>query len=245
MRVRNFWILAAVLVATTMAVAAPPGDGCDRRLTTTRTETFDDGWNRSGWSFGAANDAVLPRGGRPGDWLHNGTLATFAPRPSASADVPSPFVGDYAGRGVIRMEVDARIALVSFTTAERPMSVLFRNDNGTPKEPFDDLFVFYVGPDNIPEAGSPKQGGWTHYAFDVPASSATLPNPRSTVEGEPGWVAAEGDVFTPARDPDAVWALVMRDVDEVTFWFHDPRYFALIQDWDVGIDNPSITTCSE
>jgi len=142
---------------------------------------------------------------------------------------------------VIALAADFRIFSVSTTAEERPMSLVLVSDAGTPRDPTDDLFVFYVGPENIPMPGR----GWGNYEFEVPSGSPTLPFPRSETEGEPGWVATRGDVFTPAPDPDAAWNAVIEDVDQVIFWFHDPRYFAFIQTCDVGMANPSIPTCAE
>jgi hypothetical protein len=31
----------------------------------------------------------------------------------------------------------------------------------------------------------------------------------------------------------------------VIFWWHDPRYFAILQSWDIGMDNPSLITCAD
>ena len=72
-----------------------------------------------------------------------------------------------------------------------------------------------------------------------------MPTPRSQIEGDFGWVAAEGDLFTPAFDPDAVWNTVVEDVDQVIFWWHDPRFFAIIQEWKVAMNDVSIVSCSE
>lgn len=234
--------LALTLVAGT-AAAAPPDRRCSKKLTVTVADTFDDGINLGGWSFGNDFEGIELSGGSPGAWLHNYDLATFAPRPSTGPRLASVFTGDYRTRNVVEMAVDLRVLSASLTTAERPLSLVFTHFSGTPEDPSDDLYVYFVGDKNIPDAVARRQGGWTAYPFSVPAASDVLPSPRSTIEGEPGWVATEGDVFTPAIDPDAVWRTVMGSVDQVTFWFHDPRYFAFLQDWNVGMDNPSVTTC--
>lgn len=235
--------LAATLAAGT-ALAAPSARPCSKKLTVTVSDTFDGGINEGGWSFGNDFEAIEPTGGSPGAWLHNTNLATFAPRPSTAPGRASVFTGDYRVRNVVEVFADFRIDFANLTTAERPMSLVFTYFNGTPEDISDDLYVYYVGNKNIPDPGTRRQGGWIEYSYEVPAASEVLPSPRSTVEGEPGWVATEGDVFTPAADPDAVWRTVMANVDQVTFWFHDPRYFAFLQDWNVGMDNPSVSTCT-
>jgi hypothetical protein len=204
------------------------------------SETFSRGGNQGAWSL-SGGGVIESRGGHPTAYLHDSYIDTFAPMAHTEWGGKSPFAGNFRARGVVGLAADFKIFSASLTAQERPMSLMLVSDAGTPREPSDDIFVFYVGPDNIPLPGK----GWVPYQFDVPAHSLTLPFPHSQIEGEPGWVVTQGDVFTPAKDPDAAWNIVMEDVDQVIFWFHDPRYFAFIQSWNVGMDNPSILSCSD
>jgi hypothetical protein len=230
-------------------LAAPADRDCASRFTVEFKETFADRSNEGNWSFCNGCDVILDSGGNPKWYLFAGTLDTFAPITRTLAGVFSEFTGNYRARGVFSVGSDFRILTNELTfpptTAGRPLSVMFINFNGT-KETDDDLYVYFVGSKNIPEVDTkPPKGKWEKYDFSVPSDSPTVPLPLSTVEGEPGWVVTEGDVFTPPADPDAVWNTVMEQVDQLVFWFHDPRFFAIFQQWDVGMDNPRISTCTD
>lgn len=198
-------------------------------------ETFSDGGNEGAWGFGG-HGVIEPSGGDPGAFLHDADLDTFAPRARTQWQKTSLFTGPYREQGVVGLAASFQIFAVTQTVAERPMSLMLVSDPDTPDDASDDTFLYYVGPDNIPSPGA----GWMPYQFEVPSHSPTLPFPHSQTEGEPGWGVSQGDLFTPATDPDAAWNTVMEDVDQVIFWFHDPRYFAILQGWSVGMDNPSI-----
>lgn len=235
----TFTIIGLLMLGSNAAQANEGEKKCYKRFQPVFTETFSGG-NEGAWSL-SGGGVVEAAGGRPGAFLHDDYLDTFAPWGQTEWGVASMFTGDYRAQDVIALAANFRVFSVTITAAERPMSLVLVSDAGTPRDPTDDLFVFYVGEDNIPMPGR----GWHAYEFDIPSDSPVLPFPRSQIEGEPGWVATVGDMFTPAPDPDAAWNAVIQDVDQVIFWFHDPRFFAFIQTWDLGMDNPSITTCSE
>ena len=58
-----------------------------------------------------------------------------------------------------------------------------------------------------------------------------------------GWSKPTATYCPTGDDPDATWNRVMQHVDEVRITFQHPEYFSLLQDWNVGMDNPRITTC--
>jgi hypothetical protein len=248
--------LALLGTASGTDALAGPEDDCRKR--TVFTETFEGGKNEGGWSFGISDEAILEEDGSHGDVLVTtaclGTsfclvpdqpLVTFAPR-ARTGKADSEFGGDLRARGVTRVGADFRLYRVNTGTyQERPLSLVLVNFNGTPEDPTDDLYVCLVGRRNIPTPSPEGNGGWGRYDFDLPTSSPTLPTPRSEVEGDFGWVAAEGDIFTPALDPDAVWNAVVEDVDQMIFWWHDPRFFAILQNWKVAMDNASIVSCAD
>ena len=47
----------------------------------------------------------------------------------------------------------------------------------------------------------------------------------------------DAENFRPGID----WNDVITNVDRVEFWWIHPAYFAIIQGWDVGVDNVSVT----
>lgn len=256
---RLWFIFLVVLLGAGLGAdaLADPADNCRKK--TVFTETFEGGTNEGEWSFGIAEETILAEEGSHGDVLITtgclGTifcqapdqpLVTFAPR-ARTREEDSEFTGNLRKKRVTKVNADFRLYRVNFGTyQERPLSLVLVNFNGTPKDITDDLYVYLVGRRNIP-APSPEgnNGGWGQYSFDVPTSSPTLPTPRSEVEWDFGWMATEGDVFTPALDPDAVWNTVIEDVDQMIFWWHDPRLFAIIQNWKVAMDNASIVSCAD
>jgi hypothetical protein len=236
-------VAVAIVAAGGMAVAqsdVPPERLCDKKFETTFTETFADGSNAGGWTFGNAADTIEEKGGHPSEYLRNSFLTTFAVRARTTPKVPSLFTGNLRANGVVGMEADFKLFSIT-EFRERPVSLVFVNFNGTPDYFFDDLFVYYVGEENMPGLNTT----WIDYEFEIPSQSLTAPENISTTEWEPGWVIAEGDLFTPAIDPDAVWNRVMENVDQTIFWWHDPRLFALIQNFDAGMDNMRVTTCTD
>jgi hypothetical protein len=217
-----------------------PGEPCPPAPVPIFSETFSDGSNEGAWRL-SQRSIIEASGGDPGAFLRDASLDTFAPLARTQWQAPSLFTGEYRAQGVVALAASFQIFSATWTVEDRPMSLMLVSDPDTPHDSTDDTSAFYVGHDNIPSPGA----GWARYHFEVPSHSLTLPFPRSQTEGEPGWVVAEGDIFTPAKDPDAAWNTVMEDVDQVIFWFHDPRYFAIFQMWDVGMDNPSIFACPD
>lgn len=236
--------IATLAVLTSTAQATPLDELCQKRFMRVVTDTFSEDSNPEGWSFDGVS-FIEGDGGSPGAFLRSDDLDTFAPRANSAAGQPSSFTGNYRARGVFALTVDFKTFAVSWSPEERPLSVVLINHAGTPEDITDDRYVFFVSPDEIPAPGEDTPDGWVRYQLEVPSDSPTLPSPRSEREGEPGWVAAEGEVFAPAADPDAVWNTVIEDVDEVVFWWHDPRYFAIYQIWDVGMDNAAVATCRD
>lgn len=219
--------------------SADPGAPCQTPVRLV-SESFSGGSNEGAWSL-SDRSVIKSSGGNPGAFLHDAHLDTFAPQAQTQWEDASLFIGKYREQRVVSLTASVRIVSASLTVEERPMSLMLVSEPGTPGDTSDDIFVYYVGPDNIPLPGA----GWRPYQFEVPSHSLTLPFPHSMTEGQPGWVVTRGDIFTPAKDPDAAWNIVMEDVDQVIFWFHDPRYFAILQRWNVGLDNPSIFACPD
>jgi hypothetical protein len=226
------------------AAAEPPDRVCTQPYIKIVTDTFSNASNQGNWGFGCPGDVFSDPGGNPGTFRRMTNLDSFAPMARNCGAHQSVFTGRYRREKVFSVSVDFKTFSASYTTEERPLTLVLVNHAGTPDDITDDLYVFYVGRENIP-AESGSGSGWVRYQFAVPSDSPILPRPRSAVEGEPGWVAAVGEVFAPAEDPDAVWNTVIQHVDEVIFWWHDPRYFAIFQMWDVGMDNAAIAMCMQ
>lgn len=240
--------IVLVTLAAGTAVAEPLDQTallCEGKSMAVVREEFTLG-DEAGWGFDCLTDSVSLLGGNPGGFLRNYEVDSFAPWAMTCDDSVGPFHGDYREQGVIGLAADFKTFSVSMTTEERPLSLVLIHHSGTPDYVDDDLYVYYVGDTNIPAPGAIGRSGWVHYHFDIPSDSPVLPRPRSPGEGAPGWVAAYGsEVSQPASNPDEVWNTVIQNVDQVIFWWHDPRYFAIVQRWDVGMDNPSLITCAD
>jgi hypothetical protein len=243
---KKAYLIVSIVLGAGTAAAEPLDRACSEPFINIVKETFSDGNNQGNWGFGCPGGFVDDEGGNPGPFRRKTDLEIFAPMAQTCEAQPSVFTGDYRGEKVFAVSVDLKTFSASYTTEERPLTLVLVNHAGTPSDSSDDLYIYYVGKENIPSAPARNaSGGWVRYQFAVPSESPILPRPRSAAEGEPGWVATVGEVFAPAEDPDAVWNTVIQDVDEVIFWWHDPRYFAIFQMWDVGMDNPAIAMCME
>ncbi|HZN54594.1 MAG TPA: hypothetical protein VFB67_04670 [Candidatus Polarisedimenticolaceae bacterium] len=233
---RRSVIITFALTMTTAALAGPAprlstgGNSRDLlearkpRLTQTFTEDFSKDSNEGGWTVGGA-EFHFRNGGNKGAYIESRNNDTFAPQPRTTTGSGSQFTGNYASRQVIGLGVDLETIRVDFSAAERPLSVLLISDPDTPEDPFDDCTAYLLGTEFAPEPGQ----GWRSYAFTVPSDSATLPE---------GWGILEG---CPEATPDDAWTRVIHDVDELRYFFGDPTFFFIFQQWTTGLDNPSIT----
>ncbi|HZW08392.1 MAG TPA: hypothetical protein VFF69_00675 [Phycisphaerales bacterium] len=190
----------------------------------TYTDTFDNGTNAGNWGFIHGFDSIEDSGGNPGWYLRQPAFDTFAPILSGDQ---GPFIGDYRAMGVTQISVDAITYHRDFGPPEGfEFSLLLRDTKDTP-EVDDDDYAYYVG-DEVPQPGQ----GWKSFAFDVPSDSGDLP-----AGWKGGWVG-DGENFRPG----VTWSDVITNVKQVEFWWINPTFFAFFANWDVGVDNPAITT---
>lgn len=194
----------------------------------TRVEGFETGTNTGRWSFFGNPDngieVVEPSGGNPGAFLHStcgglGCLDTFAPELRTELGVDSLFTGNYRAKRVDALGVDLAIFHVDFSSAGRPLTLLLRHDPGTPGDTSDDTVVYRIGARNVPA----PDGEWRTFRFRVPAQSTTLPG---------NWAVLQG-----SGNDDADWNLVIGDVSQAAFFFGDPTFFFIFQQWELGVDN--------
>jgi hypothetical protein len=193
----------------------------------TTVETFEGGTNNAGWAFNPGADIIEPTGGNPGAWLHNPLLDTFAPILTSSFGVPSDFNGNLRAKGVISMGVDGRTDHADFGAGGRNFSILLRNTRGTPGDFDDDDYAYFVGP-LVPQVGE----GWRSYNFAIPSQDTS-----AVPAGWSGGHAGDPENFRPG----VTWNDVITNVDRVEFWWLHPAHFAIFQQWNVGVDNVSVT----
>ncbi len=189
----------------------------------TTVDDFEGGLNRAGWSFGVTvPDRIEEVGGNPGAWLRNSGIVSFAPILTSDPSRPGPWSGDFRANGVQRIAFDARTDARGFGQPRGfTMTLLLRDTKGTPDASDDDYA--YAAAGEVPQIGA----GWQRYDIAVPSdSTAAVP---------PGWQGgwAGGLGFRPGVD----WNDLIRNVDRVEMWWIDPTFFAIITNWDVGVDN--------
>lgn len=188
-------------------------------------DTFESGSSQGGWTFGLP--PIYPMdGGNPGRYLRVNNLDTFAPQPRTTSTT-SVFTGNWREKRVASVGVDLNTFDVDFSAADRPCTLILLNNNGTPANGNDDWGVYVLGPD-IPLEGE----GWKGYDFDIPYESASLPE---------GWKTIQFGPASPAPD----WNTAITDVDRIVYFYGDPEFFFIFQQWDLGLDNARITTLPE
>ena len=200
----------AALALPCLALAAP------------QVDDFEGGINTAGWTFNSFSPDVLEStGGDPGWWLHNSGLDAFAPIVTTTGP-GAGFEGDYQALGVTGLSVDAQTVSSNFPVNGFEFSLLLRDTKGT-STPDDDDYTYYVGPE-IPLPGA----GWKSFFFPIPSSTAA-----GTPAGwSGGWV---GDCCS--FRPGVTWQDVIQNVDQVEVWWLNPSFFAIFQQWNVGVDN--------
>jgi hypothetical protein len=184
-------------------------------------ETFDNGSNVGSWSLGPP--ATFPSSGGNPDWYLETLVDTFAPQPR-SFDKSSPFGGDWRAKGVASVGIDLRTLSVQFPF-DRELTLVLGWDNGTPVNITDDCIVYFLGTQRVPQVAE----GWRSFDFFVDAQSPTLPA---------GWkLSSSGGGCT---DPDAAWNQIITDVSYVEFFYGNPEFFFIFDQWVVGLDNARI-----
>lgn len=213
----------------------------------TFVETYEDGMNHGMWSWGTGNEQIVTTGGNPGAHLQDLTLSTFTPGAATAPGYFSQFVGNFRGRGVSSVGIDLRIFDVSFPVdpSSRPLTLILHNDNGTPQNFEDDWGAWFIGNDPIPTPGGGLPGlapGWNSYEFDVPSGELEMPD---------GWTFFDCTdqttdcVFTDAPNQPTGpndWLDLMANVDMTEFFYGVPGTIGILNGWDVGLDNPRITS---
>lgn len=189
----------------------------------TIVETFDAGSNAYQWTWGFGN-SLPTTGGNPNGYLRTDGLDTFAPQPRPTL-AGSPFVGNYRTAGVTCIGVDLITFAVDFGAGGRPLTLMLIHDNGTPGDFSDDTAAYFMHAQNVPLPGQ----GWISYNFDVPSQQVSLPA---------GWVLLNmGDLGAP---PLHSWDQIIQSVSRMQFFYGNPEFFFIFQQWTLGMDNARI-----
>ena len=184
-------------------------------------DDFEQG-NPHNWTFGVTNpDRILPQGGKPGSYLYNDYVVSCAPRATARPPAGTPLSAALRSGMITRIAVDA---ITHWTSVRRggAFALLLRATQGTPQTDDDD-FAFTLSGRPVPAVGE----GWVNFSFNVPSAS---------METTPvGWTG--GHFANMQRWRDGMnWPRLLRKVDQIEFWWIDPRLYGLVHDSEVGID---------
>ena len=213
--------LSLALLPLSILALAPASEA---QCLTTVTETFTGGTNDGDWGFGHPGDTWVPMQGNPGAFIGNQMMDIFTPRAQTTLGTASTYHGDWRSAGVSSAGIDLWTISNQFpNSCMRPLSLQLVSDPGTPGNPSDDTYVYFVSGLSSPCPGE----GWKSYDFTVPSASATLPA---------GWGVDPNN-----NDPvDQVWNEVITDVDQVVWWYGDPTFFFIFEQWGCGLDNPRL-----
>lgn len=217
---------SAVLVAALPAFAGT--------YQTTYVETFDNGSNDGGWTWGTGNETIPADGGNPGAFVYDTTLFSDHAKASTSFGVASTFLGDWAGRGVASIGIDLATEAADGNISGQKLTLVILNDNGTPFDLYDDWGAYFVSDKAVPQPGVIGLSGdapmlaWVAYDFDVPSSAKQLPA---------GWVWISRNTIR----PNGSWGRLMKNVSHVGFMYGDPAVYQLFLNYDVALDNPRIS----
>ena len=207
--------------------------------TLTFVETFTTGRNEGNWSYYTTHSPVIEdAGGNPDEYLHDDNVVSFAPHPGTALGDRSDFTGDYRARRVVSLGIDLRSLNYTWDITSRYVALMIMKDGGTPLDPQDDWGAFIIGPDKVPSkavemknAADKNAPGWKSYDFVIPSQTNRLPEGWTIIRPESGnWDKAR-----------ATWGNLMTDVSYVQFWYGDPTSIYLLNDFDLGLDNPRIS----
>jgi len=208
-------LLALALVSAPSLAFADGSTGGPNAL----HDDFEGGVNEGGWTYNPG-DVIEAAGGNPGGWWHQPVADTFGPIIVSQA---KSLAGDWRAANASEVSFDAILNDIDFGTgAGFQMTLLLRDTHGTASIADDD-FAYFVGA-NIPLKGA----GWSSFSFPVP-SQDTSALPAGWTGGHTG----DSTSFAPGVD----WNDVITSVDRVEIWWIDPSFFAIFQQWNIGLDN--------
>jgi len=196
----------------------------------TTTVTFDNGsenWVGPAGPGGAT--AVEPTGGNPGAQMRtvfNNFGITFDNNSTAA------FLGDYTQSDSITISMDIQVDRVFFfnTDVSRPWLVELRDfDTATGGFPWTSVWFKF---DEISEANN---ADWSTYSITFDPNATQLP------AGWEGYGAEDPVTFEPMLPDGVSFSDVLSGVDEIAFTTFEPGFFFGFTDFELGIDNLSIT----
>lgn len=202
--------------------------------------TFENGIE--GWGVFFENDGVLgdflePTGGNPNEHLRWTMIDTFGMtfHNATNADTIGDFSRFSAG---VELGIDVKVDDISFFGSQvaRNLIVELVDYNDDPGNPYPWTSVWF----NLGEISRRETRNWTHF-------SITIDDPTA-IELPAGW-GGTGDedpvTFEPILPADRTFASVLANVEEIRFTTFEPGFFYGFTNFQVRMDNPSVTGIPE
>jgi len=197
----------------------------DTTTTTVDFESGTEGW--TGPQGPGGGTVVEATGGNPGAHLHtvfNNFGIEFRNQTNPA------FVFDWTTVDSVTIGVDLEVENIAFfgTPVTRSWIVEIRDFDDADPYPWVSVWFKYD------EVGA---GDWQSFSVTIDDTSAT--------ELPPGWGgygAEDPDTFEPILPPDRTFADVLAGADEIVFTTYEPGFFYGFTDFDVRLDNITITT---
>ncbi|MCC6677327.1 MAG: PEP-CTERM sorting domain-containing protein [Phycisphaerales bacterium] len=198
----------------------------------TTTVTFDSG--TGGWDgvsgSGGPGSTIEPTGGNPGaNWrtVFNDFGLTFT-------NATAPFAQDYTQFASITLSIDVKVNDISFfgSPVTRPFLVELRDfDSADPGLPWASAWFKF---DDI---GSDAYGRWTTLSVTI-----TDPLAAALPAGWRGYGSEDPVTFEPILPAGVTFADILGGFDEIAFTTFEPGWFFGFTDFDIQLDNITITT---
>jgi len=210
--------LAAILAGACFSAAALAGDG--------HVVTFDNG--PEGWSVNGAA-TIIQHGGNPGANLHHVQPDTFGI--SVRTTTNEHFVTDFTQTGPVKISIDFKVNSITFFGTEVPRDIVLElmDFDVEGNYPYNSVW-FNAG--QLPAPGT----GWVTYEFIIDdVHSSELP------EGWGGTGDEDPNTYEPILPAGRTWSDMLQSIDQVQFTTFVPGYMYGFTNYDIQVDNISIT----
>ena len=199
--------------------------------------TFDNG--TEGWSVSGRDD-ISQTGGNPGANMDVEVLDVFGI--SIRNDTNGAFLGDFGRFGSqVELSVDVNINSIWMFDLDgnpfevpRNLVVELVDYNEDPENPYPYTSVWF----NFGEI-SADLPGWRNFSITVDPNATELPS------GWGGTGDEDPETFEPRLPADRTFASVMASVEEIRFTSLEPGWFFAFTNFDLQVDNPSVTAVPE
>lgn len=176
-------------------------------------------------------------GGNPDGNAHFNVEAFGAELRTGEIGAPAnqAFLGDYSSTGLVTIGVDVRVDSINFFGTEVPRNLGFMFIDRDIQGPSGPAGLWF----GLGEISSAATSDWTRFELTIDDFSST-----SLPAGWVGFGDEDPNTFETILPDGATFASVLSSVDEFRISTFEPGFFFGFTNFDVRIDNVSITTGS-